>query len=205
MSKEYCESHKKIKLYRPIFFAFLAFIAIVLLTVFIIWLVLRPTHPRFVLQDAVIYQFNATAASFLTTALRVTLLSRNPNDGIGVYYDRLDVYGAYRNQQITLPAGILPSYQGHKEITVWSPVLTGADVPISQSVAWAVEQDQIAGNLVLNIRADGQVRFKVGTWVSSHYRINVNCAAYFQFGVVAGVLHGGEVKLQEAVGCAVDV
>nr|DAD42374.1 TPA_asm: hypothetical protein HUJ06_000604 [Nelumbo nucifera] len=35
--------------------------------------------------------------------MQITLSSRNPNDKISIYYDRLDVFVEYSNQQINLP------------------------------------------------------------------------------------------------------
>ena len=117
MSVKECHHHKgkKHKLWRRIFWGIVIFAFIVLLTVLIIWAILKPSKPTFILQDVTVYGFNATIPNFLTSSFQVTLSSRNPNDKIGVYYDRLDTYVTYRNQQVTYRTSIPPSYQGHKE------------------------------------------------------------------------------------------
>ncbi|GMG98418.1 hypothetical protein Nepgr_000258 [Nepenthes gracilis] len=50
-------------------------------------------------------------------------LDEEPKRPDRVYYEKLDVYAAYRNQQITLPTLLPPTYQGHKDTVVWSPFL----------------------------------------------------------------------------------
>lgn len=102
MSEKDCgdKKHRRQHLLRQLFACLLSIIILILLIILIIWLVLRPTHPRFVLQDAAVYQFNATGATALSTVIQITLVSRNRNDRIGVYYDRISTYATYRNQQV---------------------------------------------------------------------------------------------------------
>lgn len=193
-------------LLRRVFIAIAALVVLVLFIVLLIWLILRPTKPRFILQDATIYAFNVTAPNLLTATLQVTLSSRNPNARIGVYYERVDVYASYQNQQISLPTRLPSTYQGHKDITVWSPFLYGNDVPIAPYLGLALQQAQNAGLVLINIKVDGRVKWKVGTWVSGKYHIWVNCPAYLTFGTKNnGVNVGAAVKYQLASSCHVDV
>ncbi|KAJ8440492.1 hypothetical protein Cgig2_022933 [Carnegiea gigantea] len=122
-----------------------AAIILILLVILLIWLILRPTKPRFILQDATVYAFNVSQPNLLTTTFQVTIYARNPNDRIGVYYDRMDVFAVYRNQQITLPTRLPLNYQGHKDVSVWSPFLYGNSVPIAPFLATSLQQDQNAG------------------------------------------------------------
>ncbi|URE19917.1 hypothetical protein MUK42_10884 [Musa troglodytarum] len=109
------------KLYLRIFFVALFFIVLVLLAVFIIWLVLRPSKPGFYLQDASIAQFNFTAGTNLLTAImQVTVSSHNPNDRIGIYYDKLDAFAVYQEQRITASTELPTGYQGHNDVVVWT-------------------------------------------------------------------------------------
>ncbi|KAI3409454.1 LEA_2 domain-containing protein [Psidium guajava] len=160
---------------------FLVFSFLVLLVILLVWAILRPHKPRFVLQDVTVYAFNASVPNFLTTSLHVTISSRNPNHRIGVYYDKLDIYATYRNQQITLRASIPPSYQGHKEVDVWSPFVYGTAVTVAPFNSMALNQEQAAGTIFLMIKIDGRVRWKVGTFTSGHYHLYVKCPAYIIF------------------------
>ncbi|MFS8008834.1 hypothetical protein Hanom_Chr14g01277571 [Helianthus anomalus] len=129
MSVKECTHHKNKsqKLLRKLcsFFLILAFI--VLLTFLITWAILQPRKPRFTLQDATIFSFNVSAPILLSSNFQVTVSSHNPNSRIGVYYDKLNIYASYKNQQITYFTGIQPVYQGHHDTNVWSPFVYGTD------------------------------------------------------------------------------
>ncbi|KHN34285.1 hypothetical protein glysoja_046323 [Glycine soja] len=104
MSVKECEHHKgkKRKIFRQVFWCLVVFLFIVLVTILLIWAILRPTKPTFTLQDVTVYAFNATVANFLTSNFQVTLISRNPNDRIGVYYDRLETFVTSRTEPPSL-------------------------------------------------------------------------------------------------------
>ncbi|XP_052178252.1 NDR1/HIN1-like protein 1 [Diospyros lotus] len=209
MTAKDCGAHhldERKKLFRLAAVAVLAFVLLILFIIFLVWLILRPTKPRFILLDATIYAFNISGPNFLTSNLQVTLSSRNPNARISIYYDKLDVYAAYRSQQITLPTLLPADYQGHKDINVWSPFLYGNAVPIAPYLADVLAQDQMAGTLLINVRINGRVRWKVGTFISGRYHLYVNCPAYISFGDKNnGVPVGPAVKYQLVQNCHVDV
>ncbi|KAL3518619.1 hypothetical protein ACH5RR_021208 [Cinchona calisaya] len=198
--------HEQQKLLRRLFAAILAFIVLILFIILLIWLILRPAKPQFILQDATVYAFNVSTPNFLTSNIQITLSSRNPNDQIGIYYDGLDVYASYRGQQITLPTLLPSTYQGHKDISVWSPFLFGNSVPIAPFYADALTQDQFAGMVLIDIRVNGRVKWKVGTFISGKYRLYVNCPAYINLGNRnSGVVFGPAIKYQLVQSCHVDV
>nr|GLL43227.1 NDR1/HIN1-like protein 12 [Ipomoea trifida] len=211
MSAKDCAHHhrERRKLYHRLFLILSSSIILILFLVFLIWLILRPTKPRFILQDATVYNFNATTLNLLTTNIQVTLASRNPNERIGIYYDRLDVYATYRGQQITLPTLLPVSYQGHKDVTIWSPFLNGNAVPVAPYLGVEISQDQNAGRVLINIRVDGRIRWKVGTFISGRYRLDANCPAYLSFGgenySPNSILVGSTAKYQLVQNCHVDV
>lgn len=196
------EHHSRKKLSRRVFAGILAFVILVLFVIFVVWLVLRPSKPTFYLQDATVYQFNATSLNTVTTTLQVSLHSRNPNDRIGIYYDRLRVYTSYRNQQVTVPTLLPRTYQGHNDANVWSPVLYGFSVPVGPYITAALAQDQQAGYVVITVKVDGHLSWKVGTWVSGHYHIYVICPAY---GAYNGAGAGATLRLQQPIACSTDV
>ncbi|XP_022743236.1 NDR1/HIN1-like protein 1 [Durio zibethinus] len=209
MSVKECDHHKKgcRKVFRRIIASILVFLLIVLITILLIWAILRPSKPRFILQDTTVYAFNSSTPNFLTSSFQVTISSRNPNDRIGIYYDRLDVYATYRNQQITLRTALPPTYQGHKDINVWSPFVYGNMVPIAPDFSAALGSEQAAGSVFLTIKIDGRVRWKVGTFISGRYHLYVRCPAYITFGSQSnGVIVGqNAVKFQFVTRCSVSV
>ncbi|RRT39361.1 hypothetical protein B296_00059201, partial [Ensete ventricosum] len=165
--------------------------------------------PKFYLQDASVAQFNLSSGDgTLTAVLQVTLASRNPNDRIGVYYDRVDAFALYKGQQVTAATALPPGYQGHNDVTVWSPYLYGAAVPLGPYLADALSQDQNAGYILLYVRVVGNLRWKVGTWISGHYHLQVNCPVFLT--VDSGRSHGGDpstpyLRFQHMTACSVDV
>ncbi|CAA0810726.1 Late embryogenesis abundant (LEA) hydroxyproline-rich glycoprotein family [Striga hermonthica] len=185
---------------RRLLAAVAAFVILVLFVILLVYLILHPSKPRFVLQDATVYAFNLTSGgTLLTTNFQVTLSAHNPNDRVGIYYDRLDVYAAYRGQQITLPTLLPPAYQGRGDSDVWSPFVYGTEVPVAPYLGAALVEDQISRNLMINVRVVGKVRWKVGTFISGEYRLYVNCPAYIDYGGAGGV------KYQLIMDCHVDV
>ncbi|KAL9416587.1 hypothetical protein AB3S75_039723 [Citrus x aurantiifolia] len=212
MSEKDCgHSHDdKKKLVRLILYAVGGLIIVVLLIIFLFWAITRPSKPSFILQDATLYAFNLSTGpsppNALTTNLQVTITTRNPNDKIGIYYQKADVYASYRNQQISLATLLPATYQGHKDVIVWSPFLCGNSVPVSPFVAEALGQDLNAGMVMVNIKVDGRIKWKVGTWISGRYHLHVNCPAYITFGDKSkGIASGASVKFQLVQSCSVDV
>ncbi|XP_027929186.1 NDR1/HIN1-like protein 1 [Vigna unguiculata] len=220
MTKD-CGHHneERQKLLRRVFAAVLGFIFLILLVIFLIWIILRPTKPRFILQDATVYAFNLSSSgaipsptaptpNTLTLTMQVTLSAFNPNHRIGVYYTKLDAYASYRGQQVSLATALPPTYQGHRDTAVWSPFLYGTAVPVSPFMLQILQQDKTSGGVLVNVKVNGRVKWKVGTWVSGRYHINVNCPAYIRLagddddaiGVAAPA-----VKFQLFQSCIVDV
>ncbi|KAE8726647.1 protein YLS9-like [Hibiscus syriacus] len=209
MSVKECRGHgeHRRKIFRRIIAGILIFLLLVLITILLIWAILRPSKPRFILQDTTVYAFNASTPNLLTSNFQVTLSSRNPNDRIGIYYDRLDVYATYNNQQITLRTSLPTTYQGHNEMNVWSPFINGNSVPISPEFSASLASQQAAGSIFLMIKIDGRVRWKVGAFVSGRYHLYVRCPAYITFGSRStGVMVGeNAIKYQFVTRCSVSV
>lgn len=191
------------------------FVIVVLLVVLLVFLILRPSKPSFVLHDITVLALSCAANSSapgggaaLTSSFQVTVAARNPNGLIGVYYDRLVAFAAYRGQQITLRTGLPAAYQGHREVVVWSPFVSGAAVPMGPYLAETLSEDQLAGTVLLSIRLQGNVRWRVSTWVSGNYRLLVNCQAFIPIGKrEAGTPtpEGDGIKYDAEHGCTVVV
>ena len=212
MTSKDCGSHthSRRKLFRRrIIWSIIFILFIICLTILLIWAILQPSKPRFILQDATVYAFNVSGnpPNLLTSNFQITLSSRNPNDKIGIYYDRLDVYATYHSQQITFRTSIPPTYQGHKEVNIWSPFVYGTSVPVAPFNAVSLDGDRDNGAVTLLIRADGRVRWKVGTFITGKYHLYVRCLAYINFGnKAAGVIVGDNaVKYTLTSSCSVSV
>ncbi|MED6224961.1 hypothetical protein PIB30_089163 [Stylosanthes scabra] len=183
MSVKECDHHRKRRqrIFRRIFWGIIIFLFLVLLAILLIWAILRPTKPTFILQDVTVYAFNATVANFLTSNF----------------------------QQVTYRTSIPPTYQGHKEINVWSPFVYGTNIPIApfnfESLSNEQNDDE---SILITLRVDGKVRWKVGVFVSGHYHIHVRCPAYINFGSRGNgykIGENGAMKYMMVQRCSVNV
>lgn len=178
----------------------LALLLILLFVVLIIYLALRPHKPRFYLQNATVRELNLSDG-FLTSSLQFTVVSRNPNDRIGVIYDSLSTYASYMGQQITSQCPLPPFYQGDNDVDALNPILYGNSVPLDPFVCGRLNYEMQNGLVSLSLRMEGTIRWKVGSWTSGNYNLNVNCWAIL--GMSNSI--GGQVPLQPGTKCHVEV
>ncbi|WJX40627.1 hypothetical protein P8452_28081 [Trifolium repens] len=121
--------------------------------------------------------------TILNSSIQLTLLSKNPNQKVSIYYDEFQVYATYKNQQITSDSFVPPFYQEQQESNLLSSSLIGNGLLVAPSIGYELGHDQISGRLSLNLKANGKLRWKIGTWVSGRYRFNVNCVSVVTFGI----------------------
>ncbi|KAL2503129.1 NDR1/HIN1-like 1 [Forsythia ovata] len=206
---EKCSHHKgkRQRFIRGCCACFLITVFILLFVILLVWAILQPKKPRFILQDATIFSLNVSAPNIISTTVQVTINSRNPNSKVGVYYDKLSVYASYHSQQITYYTIIPPVYQGHKDTNVWSPFVYGNNVPVAPYNGLALSQDQSNGAIRMIFKIDGRVKWKVGTFVSGRYHLHVTCPAYIPIGNNrnTGIVLGTAVKYQLSQSCKVSV
>lgn len=209
MSEKDCGHHgrKKQKLLRIILIVFLVLVILVLLAVLITWAILQPKKPQFTLQDATVFAFNLSAPNILSSVLQLTVIARNPNSHISIYYDDLDTYVVYRDQQITYPTSVPSGYQTTHATFIWSPFVYGQYVPIAPVIGAMLAGDEQLGTVPLEVKMDGSVRWKVGAFTSGEYRIHVSCPALIRFGTpAAGVaVANNGIKYQLGYACGVSV
>ncbi|KAJ9539570.1 hypothetical protein OSB04_026076 [Centaurea solstitialis] len=185
-SPQHCAKKKLVNissnLQKKLLYTFTTFFSTILLLILLVWLLLHPTNPHFSLKEADVYQLVVSPTHLLNSSIQLTFLSTNPNQKVGIYYDQIQVYASYKAQQITLDSYLPPFYQDHKDTNLLSAVLVANALPVAPSFNYELGRDQMAGRLVLNLKANGLLRWKLGTWVSGRYRFNVNCVALSVFG-----------------------
>ncbi|KAI4340951.1 hypothetical protein MLD38_025738 [Melastoma candidum] len=157
---------------------FTALLAVVLL----VWLVLRPSKPSLSVDQASLYRLSLSDTSLVNSSVQLTLRVSNPNGRLGIYYDEFHVSASYRGQRIADPVSFPPFYQGHEDHDLLSASLDGNNLPVGPYFGSEVAGDQVEGKLRVNFAMDGRFRWKVGTWVSGKYRINVECVTTMDFG-----------------------
>ncbi|KAF5765717.1 putative Late embryogenesis abundant protein [Helianthus annuus] len=184
-SPQHCAKKKVINInkhHKKLIYTFTTFLLSILLLILVIWFILHPSKPEFALKEAEIYQLGLSGSHLLNSSIQITLLSKNPNQKVGIYYDEIQVYASYKGQRITLDSSIPPFYQENKDTNLLSMVLVANELPVDPSFGYEMGRDQMVGRLVLNLKSNGRLRWKVGTWVSGRYMFIVNCVVVLPFG-----------------------
>lgn len=174
---------------------------------FLIWLIFHPSKPEFYLRDADVSELSQPSPRLLNSTIFLSLVARNPNSRVGIYYDHLRAYATYRGQQITAGVELPPFYQGHDDTNLLTASLSGTGVPVAASFGYEVSRDQISGRVPLKLRIDGRIRWKVGSWVSGQYRIDVECVAIvgFRAAAAAAIDGSGLMSTLQGTQCSTSV
>ncbi|TVU26823.1 hypothetical protein EJB05_29388, partial [Eragrostis curvula] len=98
-----------------------------------------------------------------------------------------------------------PCSEGHGDVDDWSPVLSGPNVPFAPYLADALGKDVANGYLIMEVKIDDRVRWKVGSWTSGHYHIFVTCPAFFITSGGNGVQGASGLRFQTTTYCHVEV
>ncbi|XP_051144263.1 NDR1/HIN1-like protein 1 [Andrographis paniculata] len=167
-----------------------------------VWLLYRPYKPKFRVAEAAVYQLNTTSPPFITTTMQLTVVTRNPNRRVSLYYDHLSAFVSYKNQQaITAPLPLPPLFHETKTTVALSPVLGGSPVPVAAEAANGLLMDQAYGVVWLRLVLTGRVRYKGGGIWSRRNGVFVRCDLYV--GMKKGYV--GQLPLLGSQPCTVDV
>ncbi|KAK3414292.1 hypothetical protein EUGRSUZ_I02772 [Eucalyptus grandis] len=144
---------------------------------------------------------------FLNATFQVTISSRNPHGNPrSILYHDLHVHMSYHDQQITAATLLPQTYQGRGGVDVWSPLVSGVSTPIAPEIGPALNRDKSNGFLKMEVKLQGQVRWRPGIFTSGSF-ISVDCPAYINTGSGnKGVpLWLGTVKYQLMQSCSVSL
>lgn len=165
---------------RPNLLRFIAMIALALIilvgiAVLIIWLVLKPKHLEYSVEDAAIHNFNLTDANHLYANFDFTLRAYNPNSKVSIYYDSVEVSVRYEDQTLATNA-VQPFLQPHKNVTRMHVRLTAQTVALYESVPKDIRLERSSGDIELDVLVRARIRFKVGVWKSKHRTMKILCS-----------------------------
>ncbi|KAM3193291.1 hypothetical protein ACQJBY_070091 [Aegilops geniculata] len=145
-------------------------VALLLAIAIILWLTLRPSSPRFRLLAATA-STNATGGMG-TVLLDVSLVAHNPNAHALALYDGLRARASYVGLQLAAAAPIPPFQQAQGNVVI------SASLSSSSSAA---EETTAGGrsppSVLLTLRVEGQLRWKVSVWVSGSRPVAAECVA----------------------------
>ncbi|KAK9121986.1 hypothetical protein Syun_019603 [Stephania yunnanensis] len=193
--------------YKKLLYTIFTLVTSLISLALLIWFIIHPTKPNFSLKETNIDQLIALSSSpstppqLLNSSIQLTLTSTNPNQKLGIYHDQLQIYASYKGQQLTSPTPLPSFYQGHQDSNVLTALLVGVAVPIGPSFVYEVDRDLVVnGALVVDIKASGRLRWKIGTWVSPRYSYSISCSATMAF--PSGVNGGYPLSLKKATQCS---
>ena len=135
----------------------------------ILWLTLRPSSPRFSLlaATATVHDDDASA----TIVVDAALTAHNPNAHATALYGQLRASASYAGVPLGACAPLPPLEQPDQGDAVLSALLTSSTSPPS---AW---RPVPGAQALLRVRIEGQLRWKVASWVSGRHGLTVDCVA----------------------------
>ncbi|KAI4334318.1 hypothetical protein L6164_019028 [Bauhinia variegata] len=153
----------------------LGLVVLVGIAVLIIWLVVKPKHLEYSVENASIHNFNLTDANHLYANFDFSIRAYNPNSKVSIYYDSVEVSVQYEDQTLATNA-VAPFFQSHKNVTRLQPSLTAQTVALYGSVPADLRRDKSSGNIELDVWVRARIRFKVGRWKSEHRILRIFCS-----------------------------
>ncbi|XP_066382903.1 NDR1/HIN1-like protein 1 [Miscanthus floridulus] len=174
---------------RALCFAVLVLLLAAGITLLVLYVVYRPSHPTFaVTSAAVLALYNATASNAagagpaptaLAASFQFTLVLGNPSGRCAARYDRLAAYVAYRGEALTAPTPMPPLAQDAGTAVEAAPVLgagvAGPPVPVSPGAAAALATDVADSVLPLRVVLLGRVRFVNGPFHRGWHSLYARC------------------------------
>lgn len=143
----------------------------------VFYLVFRPKSPKYSVDGVSINGLNLTSpSSVVSPRLDVEVTADNPNDKIGIYYEKGSSVEVYY-KDVSLCDGVLPHfYQPRNNVTVFKTALKGSSIELTSSVRNELVAAQTSGKTVpLKVNLKVPVRIKVGSVKTWTIKVKVRC------------------------------
>ncbi|KAM0912856.1 hypothetical protein ACQ4PT_012545 [Festuca glaucescens] len=141
---------------------------------FVLWLSLRPHRPKFSLADFSIPNLNRQSGA-ANLPLKFTVNEHNPNQKIGIHFDKVDGSVYYGNELIASGPAVNPFYQQPKSDTPVQGELS-ASGPTPTDPAWPRFAAEVgAGSVGLRLVLTSTVQFQVKLWDTREHHMKVDC------------------------------
>lgn len=180
------------------------FIVVILIlagiTAGVLWIVYHPHKPKFAVVGAAVYNLNISSPPYISISMQFTIITRNPNNRVSIYYDHLAAFLFYRNQAITTLLMLPPLHHKRDSTVSFSPILGGGSVPVSMEVVNGLGTDEGYGAVSFRLVLTGKLRWKYGDIKSRRRGVYVGCDVFV--GLKRGVM--GQVPLLGSPVCRVD-
>ncbi|KAE8666661.1 hypothetical protein F3Y22_tig00112491pilonHSYRG00002 [Hibiscus syriacus] len=128
----------------------------------VIYFVYKPESPNYSVENVVIKGFNLNSSSPISPEFDITVRAHNPNDKIGIYYDKGSSVEVYY-EDINLCRGGLPAfYQPTNNVTVFKTALKGSAIELTNGALRALSDQQNKRAVPFRLKLRAPVKIKVG-------------------------------------------
>lgn len=152
---------------------FTLIIAVVIAGV-ILYIVFKPKAPTYSVDKLQITDLRLNLDLSLYARFLVKITATNPNDNIGIYYEKggeISVW--YTNTELC--KGAIPEfYQGHHNKTELNVALTGQN-QYGNALMGAIQQQTQTGNVPLDLKVNAPVAVKLGGMKMMKVKVKVRC------------------------------
>ncbi|KAL4564629.1 hypothetical protein LXL04_028696 [Taraxacum kok-saghyz] len=145
------------------------------ITAGVLWIVYHPHKPKFTVISAAVYALNVSSPPYISITMQFTIVTRNPNNHVSIYYDHLAAFLFYKNQAVTTPLVLPPLYHERDSTVSFSPILGGGSMAVSADVVNGLGADESYGVVSFGLVLTGKLRWKYGDIRSGRKAIHVGC------------------------------
>lgn len=143
-------------------------------TVGIIYLVFKPKLPNYSVDNLRISDLTLNLDLSLYASFNVRLTAVNPNEKIGIYYERGSRISVWYKDTNLCEGSIPAFYQGHQNKTVMDVALSGQN-QYGRTLLDALQVQQQTGSIPLDLKIDEPVRLKLGSMKLFKVRVLGTC------------------------------
>ncbi|XP_022755661.1 NDR1/HIN1-like protein 13 [Durio zibethinus] len=141
----------------------------------VVYFVFKPESPKYSVESVAINGFNLTSSSPLSPEFDVTVRAHNPNDKIGIYYEKGSSVIVYY-EDINIGNGALPAfYQPTNNVTVFQMALKGSGIELTNAALTTLSDEQNKGAVPFTLKLRAPVKIKVGSIKTWRITVKVTC------------------------------
>ncbi|GMI97016.1 NDR/HIN1-like 13 [Hibiscus trionum] len=141
----------------------------------VIYFIFKPKAPNYSVDNVAIKGFNLTSSSPLSPEFDVTIRAHNPNDKIGIYYEKGSSVKIYY-EDVNLCNGVLPAfYQPTNNVTLFKTALKGSGIELTTAALRSLSNDQKKGTVPFTLKLRAPVKIKVGSIKTWKITVKVTC------------------------------
>ncbi|KAJ7948048.1 Late embryogenesis abundant hydroxyproline-rich glycoprotein [Quillaja saponaria] len=162
------------RLIRTILAFIIGLVIIISVTLFVIWLVLRPRYPEFRVDSLSLNNFSDNSSQSISGTWQVGFVVFNANKKMRATYDALDSSIYYKSEYLS-QAAIPPFKQNTREETPLNVTFSAINSFVHDWVVNDINGDRSHGSVNFNLNIRANVWFRSGGWRTRTRLLRVLC------------------------------